>query len=53
VFVLLTAPCITAMTALRQEFGLRWTAFSVTFMLVLSWAVATLVYQGGRLLGLG
>jgi ferrous iron transport protein B len=53
VFVLLTAPCITAMTALRQEFGLRWMAFSVTFMLALSWAVATLVYQGGRLLGLG
>jgi ferrous iron transport protein B len=53
VFVLLTAPCITSMAALRQEFGLRWMAFSVTFMLVLSWAAATLVYQGGRLLGLG
>jgi ferrous iron transport protein B len=53
VFVLLTAPCITAMTALRQEFGLRWMGFSVSFMLVLSWLVATLVYQGGRLLGLG
>ncbi|HOA24156.1 MAG TPA: ferrous iron transport protein B [Aggregatilineales bacterium] len=53
VFVLLTAPCVTTMAALRHEFGTKWMAFSVGFMLTIAWLGAVLVYQGGRLLGLG
>ncbi|HLV44457.1 MAG TPA: ferrous iron transport protein B, partial [Aggregatilineales bacterium] len=53
VFVLLTAPCVTTMGALRHEFGTKWMAFSVGFMLAIAWTASVLVYQGGRLLGLG
>jgi len=53
VFVLLTAPCVTTMTALAHEFGLKWMAFSAGLMLVLAWAASTLVYQAGLLIGLG
>lgn len=53
VFVLLTAPCVTTMAALRHEFGTKWMAFSTVFMLTIAWLGAVLVYQGGRLLGLG
>ncbi len=51
-FVLLMAPCVTAMAAFRHEFGGKWTAFSVGMMLVVAWAAAVLVFQGGQLLGL-
>jgi ferrous iron transport protein B len=53
VFVLLTAPCVTTMTALAHEFGVKWMAFSVGMMLVLAWAASTIVYQVGLLFGLG
>lgn len=53
VFVLLTVPCAATTAALRQEFGLKWAAFSVGMMLTVSWMVSVLVYQGGRLLGFG
>ena len=52
VFVLLTAPCVTTLAALRHEFGTRWMAFSVVFMLTLAWVMSVLVYQGGLILGL-
>jgi ferrous iron transport protein B len=53
VFVLLMTPCISTLTAIRREFGWPWMVFSVTFSLALAWLLATLTYQGGRLLGLG
>lgn len=51
VFVLLTAPCVTTMAAMRHEFGSRWMAFSVGMMLIIAWVASVLVYQGGHLLG--
>lgn len=51
VFVLLTAPCVTTMAAMRHEFGPRWMAFSVGMMLIIAWVASVLVYQGGSLLG--
>jgi ferrous iron transport protein B len=52
-FVLLYVPCMVAVAAMRQEYGTRWMLFSSGYLLALGWVVATLVYQGGRLLGLG
>jgi ferrous iron transport protein B len=53
VFVLLYTPCMAAVAAFRQEFGTRWMWVSVIGQFVIAWAGAFLVFQGGRLLGLG
>lgn len=54
VFVLLYMPCVIVAVAMRQEFG-GWKWFGVGFLYQtgLAWGGALLVYQGGRLLGLG
>ena len=51
VFVLLYIPCMVAVAAQRQEYGIKWTVFSAAYLTGLGWVVATLIYQGGRLLG--
>ncbi|MAG37138.1 MAG: ferrous iron transport protein B [Dehalococcoidia bacterium] len=53
VFVLLYVPCMVVVATLRQEYGTKWMLFSASYLMVLGWTVATLTYQGGRLLGLG
>ncbi|MGD8368125.1 MAG: ferrous iron transport protein B [Desulfobacterales bacterium] len=53
-FVLLYVPCIATVTSIRQETAsTRWMLFSVAYSTGLAWLVAFLIYQGGRLLGLG
>lgn len=53
-FVLLYMPCVVVAAAMRQEFGgWRWFAMAFTYQTALAWAVALLIHQGGRLLGLG
>jgi ferrous iron transport protein B len=52
-FVLLYVPCIATVTALRQEYNSRWMIMQVFYALGVAWIFATLVYQIGRLLGLG
>jgi ferrous iron transport protein B len=54
IFVLLYMPCVVVAIAIRQEFG-GWKWFGVAFLYqtALAWSMALLVYQGGRLLGLG
>ena len=54
VFVLLYMPCVVVAIAMRQEFG-SWKWFGVAFLYqsLLAWSVALIIYQGGRLLGLG
>jgi ferrous iron transport protein B len=52
-FVLLYIPCVAALGAAKQEFGTRWMLLSAGYLTVLGWVVSTIVYQGGRLLGLG
>jgi ferrous iron transport protein B len=54
VFVLLYVPCVVAIVAMVQELG-SWKWFGVTFVyqMALAWGMAALIYQGGRLLGLG
>jgi ferrous iron transport protein B len=54
VFVLLYMPCVVVAIAMRQEFGgWKWFGVAFAYQSVLAWGMAFLVYQGGRLLGLG
>lgn len=54
VFVLLYMPCVVVAIAMRQEFGgWRWFGVAFLYQTALAWGMAFLVYQGGRLLGLG
>lgn len=53
VFVLLYVPCMATVAAMRHEFGGRWMLYQVTYTLLVAWLAATVVYQGGLLLGIG
>lgn len=54
VFVLLYMPCVIASVAMVQEFGTwKWYGIAFAYQMLLAWGMAALVYQGGRLLGLG
>jgi len=52
-FVLLYIPCMVAIAAFRSEFGTKWMLFNAGYLTALAWVVSTVVYQIGRLLGLG
>ena len=52
-FVLLYIPCMVALAAQIHEYGIKWALFNAAYLTALGWVVATIVYQGGRLLGLG
>ncbi|MEZ4593624.1 MAG: ferrous iron transport protein B [Chloroflexota bacterium] len=49
VFVLLYVPCVVAVSAMRQEFGNRWTLAQIGYTLGLAWIAAVLVFQVGKL----
>jgi len=54
IFVLIYTPCLATVAAIRRETGSwGWTGFSVGYGLALAWILAFIIYQGGRLLGLG
>lgn len=53
VFVLLYVPCVATLGAIKHEFGTSWAWTSAIYQTGVAWLVAFLVYQGGRLLGLG
>ncbi len=53
VFVLIYTPCMVAVAAEWQELGAKWTWFSLIGQLLLAWFMAFVVFQGGKLLGLG
>jgi ferrous iron transport protein B len=54
IFVLLYMPCVVVAIAMRQEFGgWKWFGVAFAYQTALAWGMALLVYQGGRLLGLG
>ena len=53
-FVLLYTPCIVAVvTVVREVKSWKWSVFSVSYQILLAWLAAFVVYQGGRLVGLG
>ena len=45
VFVLLYAPCIATLGALKSEFGTKWMAFSFFYLLTLAWIAGFVTYQ--------
>ncbi len=54
VMSLIYIPCAATIAVIRRETGSwRWTLFAAAYTILLGWSVATLVYQGGRLLGIG
>ncbi len=44
-FVLIYCPCIAAVAAIYREASWRWAVFSVAYLTLLAWVVATAVYQ--------
>ncbi|MEB3256059.1 MAG: ferrous iron transport protein B [Synechococcaceae cyanobacterium] len=53
-FVLLYTPCLSTVAVQIREAGSRWFALrSVAWSLALAWGASFVVYQGGRLLGVG
>jgi ferrous iron transport protein B len=53
VFVLLYVPCVATLGAIKHEFGTPWAVTSAVYQTAVAWIVAFMIYQGGRLLGLG
>ena len=54
IFVLLYLPCLATVTALRRETGsTKWMLLGIRYNTGVAWLLAFIVYQGGRLLGLG
>jgi len=53
-FTLLYMPCIAAFAAIKREMNSwKWTLFTVGYQTATAWIVSFIVYQGGKLLGLG
>jgi len=54
VFFLLACQCMSTIAVVRKESGSwKWPLFLFSYMTVLAYLASLLVYQGGRLLGLG
>jgi ferrous iron transport protein B len=52
--VLLYTPCIATLGAIKSETqSWKWPLITASYLFVLAWGVAFIVYQGGMLLGLG
>lgn len=53
-FFALACQCMSTLAVLKRETGgYKWPAFVFVYMTALAWGVSFVVYQGGRLLGLG
>ena len=50
VFVLLYIPCVSAVSAMKQEFGRRWMWAQISYTLIIAWVGAVAVFQVGKLL---
>jgi ferrous iron transport protein B len=50
VFVLLYIPCVSAVSAMRQEFGSRWMWAQILYTMTIAWGMAVLVFQIGKIL---
>ena len=54
VFFALAMQCMSTLAVVKRETqSWRWPAFLFSYMTVLAWCASFLVYQGGKLLGLG
>ena len=48
-FILLVIPCVVTLSAIKQEFGVKFMGFVIMVMLVVPYVVSTLIFQIGRL----
>lgn len=46
-------PCVAALASIKAELGWKWLGITVAWQLLLGWSLGTLIFQLGRLLGLG
>jgi ferrous iron transport protein B len=54
VFVLLYAPCFAAIATAKKELASwKWTLFTVAYQCGIAWIISLLIYQVGRMLGIG
>jgi ferrous iron transport protein B len=54
IFFLLASQCMSTLAVIKRESGsYKWALFLFAYMSVLAYGMAVLVYQGGRLFGLG
>jgi ferrous iron transport protein B len=53
IFVLLYVPCVATMGAIKQEFGSRWAWSAAIYQTLIALFASVLIFQGGRILGLG
>jgi ferrous iron transport protein B len=52
--ILIYTPCVATLGAIKSETqSWKWPLISASYLFVLAWIVAFIVYQGGMLLGLG
>jgi ferrous iron transport protein B len=49
VFVLLYIPCVSAVSAMRQEFGQLWMWAQISYTFLIAWAASVVVFQMGKL----
>lgn len=53
-FALIATPCMATFAVTRRESGsIRWAFFQLLSLTALAWIICTIVYQAGRLIGLG
>lgn len=53
-FLLLYVPCLATVATIHKETSsTKWTWFALGYALIIAYVVALVIYQGGRLLGLG
>jgi len=54
IFFALACQCMSTLAVVRRETAtMRWPLFLFGYMTVLAWITSLVVYQGGKLLGLG
>jgi ferrous iron transport protein B len=52
-FTLIIPPCFAALATIKAEIGWKWLGFELAFLLILGWALSTIVFQIGSLAGSG
>ncbi|APQ77435.1 ferrous iron transport protein B [Clostridium botulinum] len=50
VFVLLYTPCVSVVATMRKEYGSKMALFSITYQIILAWAISFLIYNVGALI---
>ncbi len=54
IFTLVASPCFAAIGAMKREFNSwKWTFFTVGYQTLLAWLLGVLVFQIGKIVGLG